>query len=814
MTKKCPTVYLLLMLTIVFAVLTFLVQLFFIDSNTTQREVNKMLFKSDSMRHWEESKRINAISRIDYDYEKCKRLFEKNLELKDLRRMKNSYLNELKQMERKQKVHLKRIIQLEAQIEEFKSILDKLQYKSTYLKHVLLADLFRVNSLDMQVDKHEFDQAPRRLISNNVHFNLTGQVNRCTYETCFDYIPACASQRLELFIYNAQHSKVKSIFAEFDMDLIGRSVSVRSTPANSCLVVVFMLEDEPGYYRALSRFLIANINNRFNYVLVDMSNESYFRKVLIEQVDSVEEKKLLGDQLDRAILSSFDRDQDFQADFHIHFSILNRSDYLNELNNKEIAIKNYTNDRQYLLGYFGYLINHLPIEQLFIKHKTIDLATNCSLNERLERLADSKFTLFVQSRIHWSRENTFHLIEALKCASIPVLIGMDLKLPLSDLIVWNEVAIRIPLARMLDSIQILTEIPDNELTARQIKATNIYKHYFSSSTQMFRTLIAAIQFNLHLPISPVEEFRGDEFKFGKLMLNNKTLNKKTEMASEKLFKSSEYDLNEAADENGIYFDSDIEENYDDSEYLGPSNQKPILSLSFRHNLTRSSYLMWNKYYYPFSMFPATPFESNPSIQNVYYNIRNDYSIPIAAKVQDEEDMIRYSEYIMLTNNTLGGGDGKFFNHMLSGSYAEEQFTIVILSFKREKILLNLVENYLKLPYLNLIIIVWNWVEQAPSVEFEQKFHFYFSTGRVRIVKSKVNSLNNRFLPFEFIKTDAVLSMDDDMMLRADEILFAFRVWRENRQRIVGFPARYHSWNFIDKNFAYKSDLSCEVSYSN
>ena len=70
-----------------------------------------------------------------------------------------------------------------------------------------------------------------------------------------------------------------------------------------------------------------------------MSNETYFRKVLIEQVDSVEEEKLLGDQLDRAILTSFNRDHDFQADFHIHFSILNNSGYFNELNNKYIAIK-------------------------------------------------------------------------------------------------------------------------------------------------------------------------------------------------------------------------------------------------------------------------------------------------------------------------------------------------------------------------------------------------------------------------------------------------------------------------------------------
>ena len=38
-----------------------------------------------------------------------------------------------------------------------------------------------------------------------------------------------------------------------------------------------------------------------------------------------------------------------------------------------------------------------------------------------------------------------------------------------------------------------------------------------------------------------------------------------------------------------------------------------------------------------------------------------------------------------------------------------------------------------------------------------------------------NSLNNRFIPFESIHTEAVLSIDDDVYLRHDEIQFAFRL---------------------------------------
>ena len=45
---------------------------------------------------------------------------------------------------------------------------------------------------------------------------------------------------------------------------------------------------------------------------------------------------------------------------------------------------------------------------------------------------------------------------------------------------------------------------------------------------------------------------------------------------------------------------------------------------------------------------------------------------------------------------------------------------------------------------------------------------------VAVVHPEKNSLNNRFVPWDVIDTDAVLSIDDDAHLRHDEILFGFR----------------------------------------
>lgn len=68
------------------------------------------------------------------------------------------------------------------------------------------------------------------------------------------------------------------------------------------------------------------------------------------------------------------------------------------------------------------------------------------------------------------------------------------------------------------------------------------------------------------------------------------------------------------------------------------------------------------------------------------------------------------------------------------------------------------------------------------------------------------------MPFDSIETEAVLSVDDDAHLRHDEIMFGFRVWREHRDQVVGFPGRFHAWDQNDHNsWNYNSNYSCELS---
>lgn len=56
------------------------------------------------------------------------------------------------------------------------------------------------------------------------------------------------------------------------------------------------------------------------------------------------------------------------------------------------------------------------------------------------------------------------------------------------------------------------------------------------------------------------------------------------------------------------------------------------------------------------------------------------------------------------------------------------------------------------------------------------------------------SISQRFLPYDEIQTDAVLSLDEDAILNTDELDFAYTVWRDFPERIVGYPARAHFWD--------------------
>ncbi|XP_057712462.1 exostosin-like 2 isoform X1 [Corythoichthys intestinalis] len=122
-------------------------------------------------------------------------------------------------------------------------------------------------------------------------------------------------------------------------------------------------------------------------------------------------------------------------------------------------------------------------------------------------------------------------------------------------------------------------------------------------------------------------------------------------------------------------------------------------------------------------------------------------------------------------------------------FKQEGFTLIIQTYKRDDILLKVLERCLAVPQLQKIIIVWNNVEERPTQKLRESLAHH-STAIV-FLEQKINSMQNRLQPFSEIHTDAVLMLDDDILLSASDISFAFTIWKLYPDQIVGFVPRKH-----------------------
>ncbi|EDW71425.1 exostosin-3 [Drosophila virilis] len=348
------------------------------------------------------------------------------------------------------------------------------------------------------------------------------------------------------------------------------------------------------------------------------------------------------------------------------------------------------------------------------------------------------------------------LYEALRSGAVPVILGADeLRLPYAETIDWRRAALLLPKARITELHFLLRAVQDADLLQLRRQGRLIWERYLSSVQATVDTVIASMRDRLGIPPRPVPP-----------------------VVAQSVFNSTFIPLKS---EPPVGMDTEPEES------LGPI-EPPYPSPSFRRNYTVfriQSKEAWNDWMDPFFLYPQLPF---------------DPALPSEAKFMGSHTGFR----------PIGkgiGGAGKEFSEALGGNYPREQFTIVILTYEREQVLMDSLGRLYGLPYLHKVVVVWN----SPKPPLDD-LRWPDIGVPVAVVRAPRNSLNNRFLPFDVIETEAVLSVDDDAHLRHDEILFGFRVWREHRDRVVGFPGRYHAWDLSSNNmWHYNSNYSCELS---
>ncbi|XP_037942690.1 exostosin-2 [Teleopsis dalmanni] len=136
------------------------------------------------------------------------------------------------------------------------------------------------------------------------------------------------------------------------------------------------------------------------------------------------------------------------------------------------------------------------------------------------------------------------------------------------------------------------------------------------------------------------------------------------------------------------------------------------------------------------------------------------------------------------------------------------FTAVILTYDRVESLYALIQKLTLVPSLQSMLVIWNNQQKLPP----HLSSFPSITKPLKVIQTKANKLSNRFYPYDEINTEAVLTIDDDIiMLTADELDFGFEVWREFPDRIVGFPSRKHVWDNSTLRWHYESEWTNQIS---
>ncbi|KAI5670522.1 hypothetical protein M9H77_10886 [Catharanthus roseus] len=136
-------------------------------------------------------------------------------------------------------------------------------------------------------------------------------------------------------------------------------------------------------------------------------------------------------------------------------------------------------------------------------------------------------------------------------------------------------------------------------------------------------------------------------------------------------------------------------------------------------------------------------------------------------------------------------------HFGRSSHPRNGYTLLINTWKRNDLLKRSISHYSSCPGLVSIHIVWS--EPDPPSDSLNKFlnhviRLNSKNGRRIELKYDINeedSLNNRFKEIKNLKTDALFSIDDDVIFPCRSMELAFSVWQSAPDTMVGFVPRVH-----------------------
>ena len=140
-----------------------------------------------------------------------------------------------------------------------------------------------------------------------------------------------------------------------------------------------------------------------------------------------------------------------------------------------------------------------------------------------------------------------------------------------------------------------------------------------------------------------------------------------------------------------------------AEYVPPTtlasiqgDNRVLHSPEFLYNFTSYTESFWNSPPGPFHMYPTTPFKPAPISGTRYAGM-------------DPAQVPNLPQHVI----AAGGITGPFFEDYLLGDVPEEQFTVVMLTYERNEVMLEALGRLRDLDHLAKVVVVWNSPKPPP-----------------------------------------------------------------------------------------------------
>ncbi|KAJ8322306.1 hypothetical protein KUTeg_000777 [Tegillarca granosa] len=703
-----------------------------------------------------------------------------NAHIDELRKIKASVSNELRELESKTK-------NLQSKISKFHSEIEVLQQQKDNLEKDIKTTKLTLDQL--KLEKDELDQRYVPLLKAPKMVLLGGESAKsipppassksCKMFSCFDYSRCSVLSGFPVYFYDPDVYKfigtIKPFIKSSVISAFGANSYVVQSPTKACIYVALIgqadMNDPKSLEKTLSELPFWHGDGR-NHILLNVGRDSNAGDIfsgvntgraMIAQSSFIETQ--FRDSFDIVIPPSFRQEVNdiwedlpplspirrkyfvsflgnYKGNLNMNTEDTKLSQSENEKNNQNNLHDNQQfvgrqlkmvdnviqTDNMMIISQENAIISSLKETQSSIEKSEIftDLSCDFSVSgaingewslcgdeaRRKEILQQSTFSLLIApSNMSYISTTIFQIrfYEALMNSAIPVILGDYAVLPYNDIVDWKKAVVVFPKSRSSEFQFLLRTYTENDLAIMKRYGRFYFETYFGTTKNIIETLLAILRTRLNIPALPIQDEPSPS------VFN----------ASFRPLKLIGHDPSPETD-----------------EVLGPL-EAPFSSLVFKQNFTQYvTYEVFNHVGDPFRLFPSTPFE----------------------KVLPSESKFIGSSYGFRPINKGVGGSGKEFSESLGGNIQREQFTIVMLTYERETVLISALQRLKGLPYLNKVIVVWNNPVPPPPGLRWPEIHV-----PIHIIKTAKNSLNNRFLPYDAIETEAILSIDDDAHLRHDEI---------------------------------------------